>query len=123
VQFDGEVVRPEVLAAGERLLAVYNEATGHSHGTRTASGKASSALRPILGVLLDDPSVPLRVWEPGVRSMAKDPPEWHKGKPWTIGDMFGPNARMHTLERGRRALRKPKSLSESITAIRNLDTG
>jgi hypothetical protein len=100
VSYRGRTVPRPVVATAERLLGVFNDATGGQLAARGRMGQATAALKQIVGALLERPDEPVEVWERGVRSMAADPPSWVETR-LMVGHVFGPRAAEHTLARGR----------------------
>jgi hypothetical protein len=100
VTYRGRTVAKRTVQFAERLLDVFNEATGGKSGSRTGDGRASQPLKQIVGALVERPDESDEVWERGVRAMLADPPDWVEDRVM-VGHVFGPRAAEHTLARGR----------------------
>lgn len=91
-------VSPELAASAERVLSVFNDATGARFKARKRSGEPTAELKQIAGAMLDREDVTEAEWAAGVRRMAECPPSWIEGD-WIVGHMFGEKASAHTVAR------------------------
>lgn len=100
VTYRGRTVARSIVEQAGQLLDVFNASAGQELGARTGDGRASQALKQIVGALLERDGEPVEVWERGVRAMVADPPGWIEDR-FSVGHVFGPKAAEHTLARGR----------------------
>lgn len=109
VTFRRKPVPPPIIDAAECVLREFNKAFGRRVGAWSGDGSPSSALRQIIGAMVERPGVTPDEWREGVRRVRENPPPWVDGGAdgVALGDVFGPRAAERTLSNpGRRAVRR-----------------
>lgn len=92
VSYGGKRVPAETVAAAAGLLIVFNEAAGRKLGAVAGDGKASPALKQIVGALQARPEVAAADWERAIRRTIATPPSWAEDRELQLGDIFGARA-------------------------------
>jgi hypothetical protein len=90
-------VSAEEDAAGERLLATWNDATGQRLQARKRDGRPSDHLRQIVGAVIGrEGEASEEDWHRAIRNTAANPPSWIDGR-LILGHVFGARAADHAL--------------------------
>lgn len=94
--YHGKRVSPKVLSLAVSLLDDFNREAGRRLGVLDGAGKASPALKQVVGALIARPGVHGDAWKTAVVNTIANPPGWADGQV-QLGTIFGERAAEHAL--------------------------
>ncbi|MCA1572682.1 MAG: hypothetical protein LC798_20780 [Chloroflexi bacterium] len=125
VSYGGKRVPKATANLAAELLEEFNRVARRDLGALDGQGRASGALKQIVGALIARPDVDRDRWLKAVRNTVASPPSFVKDRPLQLGDIFGERAAEHALANTgqRSAVDEPPSMEQMLEAQKRYGQG